>query len=477
MSDGPHLLGFEGNAYETWLARHLRESLCLECDPGLVLCWGSPVPPDAQAAVCIPRDPKFLEKTDVCRRGVGETPPSVARDEALPVVRFSDDVISWMGWLISRTEECEPFQPDAHGRFPRSASRMEALGLQGQPVADLLVRSIRTAMEVVGQSAGLEVRHRMPWPEGKQFVVCLTHDVDLATRRSVGQAVRALAAAGTGLLRTDLLRFQVRMDQAWGFLAGGDRSPWWLFDAMAALEDRRGFRSAFYLLASESEIVTEGRQRVRRYRLSRPEVLQKFRTLAGQGWEIGLHAGYDAHETNDGLGHEWRRLTGLLGPEVHCVGGRSHYLRFFTPRTWRQVASCGMRYDATVGWSKGWGFRSATCWPYQPFDCIAGQSLPIREIGMHLMDTAMTTLDDMVSSTGELLERVKQVGGCACLLFHPCAPRWAPIRGADFLRAYDTVLDMIAREGAWVATPGELVQHLEALSNEGAPWPGLARIS
>jgi len=81
---------------------------------------------------------------------------------------------------------------------------------------------------------------------------------------------------------------------------------------------------------------------------------------------------------------------------------------------------------------------------------------------MHHIDTHAGTLNGLVQDTGMVLDRVAAVGGCACLLFHPVPTAAENATVGDFLAMYDQVPATIAeRRDAWVATPRNVVEHLD----------------
>jgi len=466
----PELIPRELTPYEQWTWEHTSRVLSLNCEPGLVVCWGRPVPAEARAAVVLPRDTAFLERPEILRRYCTAAPATeglTVQGGEVPTVRLDVDILSWIGWFVSRAEEYEPVGRDEHGRFPRSASLAEKMGLGERPVADLLAMHLRGALERAAEKAGLKTWRRHHWPEGKRFAVALTHDVDHAMYRDVVYAAKLLAGAGASAVLGRLARARRRMAWAAGLARGGRHSPDWQFETFVEAERRRGFRSAFYLLPYESTLVEEAGSVRRYYDVRQARIVDLFRQFAADGWEIGHHYSYHAHDRSDGLATEWKRLGNLLGPAVRMAGGRSHCLRFRVPDTWAQVAACGIQYDATLGWSEGSGFRSGTLWPYQPFGRRASRIFPTWELGLHLMDTYFPTLDALAEKVRQVCDQAAEVGGCACLLIHPTPPRHAEATVSDFAHAYEAILDdLAAREDAWVATPRAVVGRLAASGTE-----------
>lgn len=465
--DNVALCGFRDTPYERWVGQHVRRVLAVRADKPVAVCWGVASPPGVRAAVVVPRDSAFLDGASLLSQRLSDSPaPRPMVREPVPTVRLDVDVLSWVGRLVSLAEEYEPFTPDDAGRFRRRDSLLTKLELMERPVADLLVVGLRCALEQAASAAGVVLTPELPWPDGKRFAVCITHDVDSACRRSLGYGTEKAIGAGLALVQGNLRRARRRFWEAVGLIFGTQTNPVWFFDRMTAMEDRHGFSSTFYLMLNETDWGRERGRRVRRYSLHRPEIQSLFRGLADRGREIGLHINYDAHDTPDEMEKEWVRLGEIFAP-LPMAGTRSHYLRFVAPKTWHRQANCGMRYDVSVGWTEGTGFRGGTCWPYRPFDRQGDAPIRFWELGTHLMDTHLRNPSALLECASKALDEVRQVGGCACLLVHPAAQNdWTV---ATFLSTYERLMEVVAaRRDAWVATPTQVIDHLEAMERSGA---------
>ena len=126
------VIGLGDGPYERWLQEQMSRVLGVRADAELAVCWGAPPTPQAKAAVLIPRNPAFRDKHEGLREWF-LTPPAteslIVYRAGIPTVQFEVDLINWFGWLLSRSEEYSDYQPDTHGRFPRSAALMEKFGL------------------------------------------------------------------------------------------------------------------------------------------------------------------------------------------------------------------------------------------------------------------------------------------------------------------------------------------------------------
>ena len=448
-----------GDPHGSWLWQHVEAVLGLQTSGPVATCWGSgPIPDGVAAAVRVPRDEAFEPTPAGLRRlmsGVGHAVEAGS-------VAMSGDVLTWAGWLLSRAEEYDPHRLDSAGRFRHDDSLLFRAGLTDVPVVDMLLMALRTAVEEATRIAGLDVQRRSPWPQGKQFAVCLTHDIDHAVRRSAYEAARKLGGAGVALALGRRQTSRRRVNEAIGLARGGEASPYWLMSHMAQQEAARGFRSTFFVLPHKRRRVQEGSVRARRYDVRRPDIQLLLHELDVNGWEIGMHTSYDAHDTVAGLATDWKTLQSELPAGVQASGARSHYLRLRMPDTLRHAEEAGLRYDATMGWATGWGFRSGSATPYHPFDLSRDRELDLWELDLHVMDGAVAARD-FATSLGTALERVREVRGCATVLVHPSP--YDDMTVEEHLDLYDKVLECVAGfDDAWVTTPAEVLDRMDAYS-------------
>lgn len=451
------LVGFDGaDPYEAWIAQRFMMILGLSVQ-GVDVHWGGPLPSTGPAVWIARRD--RMEPSDVVamlRQGAGA--PSGSSIDASRVVSIHADLFAAIGSLLSRHEEFGG-AADPHGRFRRADSAAARASINS-PIVDEMVGQIRDAIVEVAGAAGVPVTHVSPWPENKRSAICLTHDIDYASRRSFGVAGRKAIGAGAALAAGNTRRARRRAVESVGFLRGGSHSPHWMIDGFAEIEEQAGVRSAFYVMPNQQVRVMEGGRPTRRYLPDHPEVRALLQRLADGGWELGLHTSYDAHESRSGISRDVQILRSALPFLSSTLGARSHFLRFDVERTWSEEASAGIAYDSSLGWSEGWGFRSGSMWPYRVFDRAAGSALPIWEFDLHLMDSAIAAESEFKDGVASVVSRAKQHGGAATLLFHPSPPGDLSVR--ETLDLYRGVVERVAADPElWVARPIDVMARLE----------------
>jgi peptidoglycan/xylan/chitin deacetylase (PgdA/CDA1 family) len=281
-----------------------------------------------------------------------------------------------------------------------------------------------------------------PIPDGHSFALCLTHDVDRPYKRAAQSVFYALQDRPGHHLRT--LRTP--------------GNPYWQFEEIAALEDARGVRSAFYVL-NEPPIHEKGLgafgsprawvEQLGRYDVDAPELADTLRWLADGGWEVGLHGSLASVGDVDRLAEEKAALEAVLGDTVR--GGRQHRLRLDAPATWRDHRSVGLAYDATLGSATTTGFDHGYH-PIRPFD-DAFVVFPLTIMEQALPDPG-TDPDAAWAVCEQLLRAAAEHGAVMTVLWHPRYFNDEEFPGYRAL--YERCLDTAIELGGWVGSPGAL---------------------
>ena len=151
------------------------------------------------------------------------------------------------------------------------------------------------------------------------------------------------------------------------------------------------------------------------------------------------------------LEEQRREIEQAAGQPV--VSTRQHYLRYSARETPAVHATAGLGVDSTVGWNGIIGFRAGTCFPWWCWDNAKQQSLPVLEVPMAIMDTALFTCcldyteEQGVAHSIEIMDRVQAVGGCLTLNWHPNY-----IHEPRMWNSYRTLLAEAARRNPWCGT-------------------------
>jgi peptidoglycan/xylan/chitin deacetylase (PgdA/CDA1 family) len=211
------------------------------------------------------------------------------------------------------------------------------------------------------------------------------------------------------------------------------------------LENKYGFKSTFFFLTTKRDLKP-------RYNINNlKNILKKIHE---NGWEVGLHAGFNSYDNLEKLRSEKKKLESVLGHSIYGV--RNHYLRFSPPESWILHEKAGFMYDTTLGFREISGFRAGYCLPYFPYDYIQGKKINIVELPMVIMDSALLSIDKPKKRITELLDHVKKHNGLLVINWHQCS-----FDEKDYsarLEMYKYLLKLFKEERAYVTTGHNIVE-------------------
>jgi len=346
---------------------------------------------------------------------------------------FQFDFVMACFYLLARIEEIVDSRRDQWSCFSGKYSVLYELGILEVPIVNLYCQVL---MQLLSSMLPDGVRERRTeWKDGKRFAVALTHDVDTPLRGYRG-------AIG-------------RMLQKSSFIAPAKpRDPYWNFDNWIALEQKYGFKSAFFFYASADRHPLDPH-----YDIGDALFSKLIRKIDDLGWEVGLHGSYQSYNNAGLLLKEKARLERILKKNIEGV--RQHYLRFDIRSTWKEQSRAGFLYDATLGYNEALGFRAGIAHPFHAFSEIDSKRLAIVELPLTIMDGVLFSEapKDIEGATRRclaILERTKESGGCASILWHQRV--WDDKDYPGWREVYENILRHLRKEDAWVTSPNEIVK-------------------
>jgi hypothetical protein len=318
----------------------------------------------------------------------------VAPDE----VHCRGDILTAALWMLARADERDVNAVDEHGRFRAAASVAGRNGFLERPIVDEYGLALAQALDAL-----MPGRHRPT----QMLRVKLSHDID-----SIGYPRRARSTAALLLRHHNAGAFARDIAS----LAGvGNPAYLHAIERVAQISRARGFDSAFYFKG-----VTQPTPWDTGYDCAQPSIRNAIRRLQEDGFEIGVHPGYDSFHSQALLDAEVRQLRRVVNNAP--IGGRQHYLRW-DPSTWIAWERAGLVYDSTIGYAEAMGFRAGTCIPYHPWSMLEERELALLEIPLVVMDCTPVdymrlSSQTMLSRIDALIARAKAVGGVFTLLWH-----------------------------------------------------------
>jgi peptidoglycan/xylan/chitin deacetylase (PgdA/CDA1 family) len=232
------------------------------------------------------------------------------------------------------------------------------------------------------------------WPEGKQYAIVLSHDVDCPfgpmSPRQVVQQWAESWRHGVGETFRNCARLARSLAQLPGSTLCPQRDPNFGFARWMEVERGLGTRSAFYV-ATEQNSDLQGHPHDVSYDVRSKVMRRALSRAVAAGWEIGLHASINARLSPERIAQQVQRLERAL-PGCRVRGCRHHYWALdseYPERTLRDQAAAGLEYDTSLGLNDAAGYRRGMCWPFTPYDRHGREPLPLLEIPPTLMDGAI----------------------------------------------------------------------------------------
>ena len=333
-----------------------------------------------------------------------------------------------------------------------------------QALAPTLELHIRLLRDCILQ-AGLGLVEIPPLPAGKEFIVCLTHDIDffgLRNHRCDHTLFGFLYRASAGAL-FDFIRGRsspARLARNWLAVLktplvhlGWAKDFWLSFDWYLNVE--AGLPATYFFIPFKGCAGKEaGARRAAPYDVA--DHRDWLNKLSAASCEIGVH-GIDAwHDPAKGRA-ELAKITGLTGQIK--AGIRMHWL-FQNDDTPRALDQAGYEYDSTAGYNETVGYRCGTVQVFRPLAASA-----LLELPLHIQDGALFYPGRLGLSEAEawqrcqaLLGNAREFGGVLTLLWHDRSPGPERLWG-DF---YARLLTALRQEKVWFASAAQAVRWFQS---------------
>lgn len=318
-------------------------------------------------------------------------------------VSLGADIILPSFWTL--TGACEPALP---------LDRRETLRLEGAfvgradvlrtPIVSIYATWLRELFRARGREPLLP-----PWAlPGASTAFAFSHDVhypEIVRLIEVGRVLLDRGARGIPLATRVLL----------------GRSHFWNFPEWMAFERALGARGAFYFMARRGSLVEYALGtpdgfydiRARRYR-------ELFRALRDGGFEIGLHASWNAHRSLEQLRREKNLLEEVAGVDVR---GNRHHDWHLDPRTPQDTLlmheAARLQYDSSLAFEMHPGFRRGSCHPFRPFHVGERRTIRVVQLPPAWIDDhfdrrlPQNRIEDPEAEARALLDVVRRTGGVA----------------------------------------------------------------
>jgi hypothetical protein len=397
------------------------------------------------------------------------------RGKRLPIYRGCSSLHGMGSPIITQEDNGQPVGIAMTGR----GSMMVRIGFDlfrevrhllvaGQPVQYAGVPTLEIHIAILRDlivESGLPLAEIPPVPPGRDFILCLTHDVDFAgirfhrlDRTVLGFIRRATLDSLERFLKGDLtFRKLARNIAAVASLplvyAGLAHDFLNQLDEYPRLEG--DLQSTFFIVPqkdldgfSPDERDSEGR--ATRYDVE--DVRREVSLLLYHGDEVGLH-GIDAWHDHVSAEEERRRIRQATASDV--TGVRMHWL-YYGEHSPNVLEQAGFSYDSTSGYNDAIGFRNGIAQVFRPLGVDR-----LLELPLHIQDTALfskgrmaLTQDDGMNAIDEVVGKIRETGGVLTVNWH--CRSLGPERFWD--DPYGHLLRHAKQGIAWAATAQDVVE-------------------
>lgn len=320
---------------------------------------------------------------------------------------FYCDVFAATFFLISRLEEWQDFDADAHQRFEAKNSILFQNNLHLKPVVEIWIEEFKTSLKKIYPS--------IIFPE-KKFKAISTIDVDnlyafkhKGFSRTLGAIAKDVFNFGPSGFGYNNLKNRLKV------VFGKQNDPFDIYTSISDFCLQNSIPLLYFFLYKTG---TSYDRTVNPKSIAFKNV---FATLKNKKAFIGLHPSYYSSIDEIMLKQEVSDFSKALRDDVKIT--RQHYLRFNIKTTPKHLLQNGILADFTMGFASQVGFRAGTSLPFYYYDFISEKKTELLFVPFCAMDGAyliynQTTPESTLNSLLQLANEVRKVNGLFITVYH-----------------------------------------------------------
>ncbi len=310
---------------------------------------------------------------------------------------FPFDIFSAVFFMVSRYEEYNNRNSDAHGRFPLTEQISYKIGFHKKAIVhhwvDFLIKEIEKKNE-----SSISVKRHI-------FNFTPSFDIDNAYAflnkgvfRTIGGLIKNL---------NDIV-FRLKV------LSHSSEDPYDNYEYIDQLNQKFDRQAIYFLLCAHRGAFDRNINRLGK----------AFRELVkdlDEKGEMGIHPSYASNDDATKITRELSILEDLLQSEVKI--SRQHFLILEFPRTYRELVLRGIEKDYSMGFAEEAGFRAGMAVEYPFFDVLQNHETKLMIQPFQYMESSYmyyksgsqkTAKEDLI----EVIKETKRVGGHFIPIWH-----------------------------------------------------------
>ncbi len=322
-------------------------------------------------------------------------------NEKLDQRAWAFDLFSAVFYLVSRYEEYEGFEPDAHGRFQPNQSILYKTNSFEFPLVNLWVRNLKQQLLA-------------RWPElefdAPKFRFISTIDIDSTFQYKEKGFLWSMIGLCKDVFKGNITEVKARVR----CIIGAEKDEFDIFDALNTLHKLHQTEVIyFFLLAKYSKFD-------KNISWKNKKQAERIKAL-NTNYKIGIHPSYRSNSNPKLLKIEMDRLTRIIG--LKPTMSRQHFLMHKYPSTYQNLIKNGIKQDFTLGYTSQYGFRAGIASPFFFYDltletCTELMLYPFCSMDITPLHYYALTPEQAIAKNLELLQRVKMVDGTFISLWH-----------------------------------------------------------
>ncbi len=407
------------------------------------------------------------QKPENARLFIGKSNPTVNSEtvwNTLTTVEVTDDgtiendLIHVLGQLLTDQvyANVDESEYDEFERLQYKDALQSRYSNPALPVINRCLNTLKRIFEKRFQLKGIPL-----WPDGKRACFILSHDVDDPDKYTL---LKNYKLATPHNLDSSFLAYNKHMlrNRVW-YTRDKNRDENWLFRNIMEAEGKHGFSSTFFF-ASRPFFDKKADPRDVPYNIEKNNFREVFRELNTSGFEVGLHASYNAYQEADMFQEERSKLEDLAKSDV--LGLRHHYWHMGTDifRTLKHHHTAGFRYDTSVAFNDDPGYRFDIALPFYPFDHRNGEEIATLQLPSFLMDGSLfykegVTVEEAFNKAKPYIDAVITEGGLGTFDWHVRTSFPGTNSYHSWGEGYLRILEYLAeQEGLWVTNARDVLR-------------------